>query len=719
MGIKRCGVWGILPLALALSADAVAATFDHQDSANPARAARLWLPDDVSAIRGVIVWGNAGTGDNRKEVHNPGLQAWARHHGFGVVCTKALSFESAHVVLEALRGWARESGHPELEHIPFVATGHSNGGLIALGLARVAPHRTIAFAMNKAAIYFDGLPPATLRVPALLVSGALDLQRRRDPMRRMFLTYRARGALWAWVEEQGVGHTGRQTRAMDVIEPFLDQMISARLAGRQAHEGLAALNENEGWLAQSSARSDQPLNIRPFHPKADALRRPWLPNENVALLFRALATRDKPLQLEAAVANETGSCRRGCPGAVGAPIKFTLDTFAADEHWQRFEWFDGSRELGATEAPPTVRVPWETTLDPASFGGEATRGPAPSFTTHLTAGVHGVWVKAHRKDGGIAVSNPVRVVVAGATLAGLVSAPPLEIVKPPASATVTVGGVAEFSAGVRGGPDVRFQWMRNGMPLSGEIYPTLRLANQRASADGDAFAVKVSTASAELSSQAAILHVKPFDGAVATFTDQPPSIDGLRELLWEQAPSHSLQRVIAGEPQAKNSASFRALWDHESLYVLVEAKDDQVFAGATPPWANDTAEVYLEGRNEKGSRWGGSGFQFVLPRGTAAVAEALQGHVPPGVEGVSQSTSGSAGKFVAEFRIPETALGTSMRDGSFLGFEVHVNDCASNGKRRAKLAWHATQNNVNEAPAYLGTLQLVAKNRSALAAAGP
>ncbi len=56
----------------------------------------------------------------------------------------------------------------------------------------------------------------------------------------------------------------------------------------------------------------------------------------------------------------------------------------------------------------------------------------------------------------------------------------------------------------------------------------------------------------------------------------PPTIDGLKEALWDQTPSYPFQHVILGsiDNASDLSANFRALWDEENLYLLVEITDD-------------------------------------------------------------------------------------------------------------------------------------------------
>jgi hypothetical protein len=134
--------------------------------------------------------------------------------------------------------------------------------------------------------------------------------------------------------------------------------------------------------------------------------------------------------------------------------------------------------------------------------------------------------------------------------------------------------------------------------------------------------------------------------------------------------------------------------------------DDEPYGAAEIPWENDTAEVFLDSANDKAPRWGSHGHQLVFAYGASGVVEALRARDPTGVLAAARPMLGQSSGYVVELKISELALGKSSAVGSFIGFDVQVNDCGRDGKRRRKLAWHSRKNDAFEAPAHLGTLEL-------------
>ncbi len=67
--------------------DAPATSVPTPPFATYSHATRLWIPDDVTVIRGVIVIGNGAGGDQRGQTAQLDWQALARAHGFALMGT--------------------------------------------------------------------------------------------------------------------------------------------------------------------------------------------------------------------------------------------------------------------------------------------------------------------------------------------------------------------------------------------------------------------------------------------------------------------------------------------------------------------------------------------------------------------------------------------------------------------------------------------------------
>jgi len=260
---------------------------------------RLWYPDEVATLRGVALLVPGSNGDARDAVGDEAWQAFARRHGFALLGLHVtdkpheLGFVEAYVdvsrgsgqaLLDALAAFAERSGHAELAQASWVSWGMSAGGQFNYELAVWKPERTIAFILNKGGIYYTAMaPPAAQRVPGLLFIGETDLAFRNDIIRGLFSMNRRAGALWALVEEPGVGHA--VNRSQDLAMMFFDDVIPLRLPDAADADGSAELRPLDpatGYYGYLDSWSFEPVAEaeRPRVPVA------WLPTERIAIAWQ-------------------------------------------------------------------------------------------------------------------------------------------------------------------------------------------------------------------------------------------------------------------------------------------------------------------------------------------------------------------------------------------------------------------------------------------------
>ena len=284
---------------------AVADTLDYQapPGANyDAAEFRLWFPDDAGTLRGVVLLVPGSNGDGRSMTEESVWREFAVRHDFALLGSRItdkrhdqmfiehyidVSQGSGQALLDGLAILAERSGHPELEQAPFVSWGMSAGGEFNYELAVWKPERTIAFILNKGGIYYTALAsPAARQVPGLLFIGETDLAFRNDIIKGLFAVNRRAGALWALVEEPGVGHAVNRSRDMALL--FFDEMIQARLpAAPAAVDGavdLRPIDPSTGYYGS--------LETWTFEPAADAgpprVPAAWLPTESIARAWQAV-----------------------------------------------------------------------------------------------------------------------------------------------------------------------------------------------------------------------------------------------------------------------------------------------------------------------------------------------------------------------------------------------------------------------------------------------
>jgi autotransporter-associated beta strand protein len=327
---------------------------------------RLWIPNNVTVIKGVIIIGNGALGDQRGRTAETDWQAFARAHDFALMGTSLYICQSANdvnvevpMLLADLAWYATASGHPEVTNLPFVLCGWSGGGQIAYGINTKIPERVIAYIMNKGAYYVPGALSATaLKTPSIGVGGQFDLGVGRTGIIDRFEANRPSGGLCALAIEQNTGHVEGNVDGM--FFTFFDHAIRARYpAGATPLSGpvtLLDLTESNGWLAtEPTVSSGLSGSVYPYvdYPgtKTTAC---WLMDADVATLYRGFATYNPAVTVT----------------PVGGPLfsasqviefRVSVDS-AAFPDWTSADVYDGAFKLGTVNKGGSMSVyavrPW-------------------------------------------------------------------------------------------------------------------------------------------------------------------------------------------------------------------------------------------------------------------------------------------------------------------------------------------------------------------------
>lgn len=343
--------------------------YDYRDT-QLQRAIKLWVPPGDEPVRGIIFHGNpgGGEGDTRPMALDASLQEFAARYRFGIIGVTwfrggEIYTTTARIILNVLDDWARMGKHSELAHVPLITRGSSNAGVTSYSLACYAPERMICFTPNVGPSYNPRQPSdAALGVPGLLHIGPIDpfFPLGLKDTAELFCAVRPRGALWAWDAEQGKGHEIRHIDDVDM--KFYDTCISLRLPvdadPRRGPIALRTLAETNGWLADTAtwrSRMGGCTYIAPFAQyEGDRSTAVWLPTEDIAILYRALASYDNPLEIAlrdlgpVENPNKDGALLRSVGGHVVDPGSRLVIECNADRlrDWERIEFRDGATLLG-------------------------------------------------------------------------------------------------------------------------------------------------------------------------------------------------------------------------------------------------------------------------------------------------------------------------------------------------------------------------------------
>jgi dienelactone hydrolase len=204
---------------------------------------RVWFPDGVASVRGVIVLVPGSNEDGRSQIEDRQWQALAMrqnlaligcylsdkpHPNMGVEAYANVSHGSGEALLNALNDAGKQLSHPELASAPLLLWGMSAGGEFNYEFVAWKPDRVAGFIVNKGGVYYSTLlAPEARRVPGLFFVGGKDLQTRQDVIRRLFQMNREAGSNWALIEEPTMAHEIGKSREM--AQTFFESLMAPPL----------------------------------------------------------------------------------------------------------------------------------------------------------------------------------------------------------------------------------------------------------------------------------------------------------------------------------------------------------------------------------------------------------------------------------------------------------------------------------------------------------
>jgi len=232
----------------------------------------------------------------------------------------------------------------------------------------------------------------------------------------------------------------------------------------------------------------------------------------------------------------------------------------------------------------------------------------------------------------------------------------------------------------------------NGTP--GEEYEVSVTAIDALSNESDRSATVTHQMEGELSVAAEI-------GQTAT----APSIDGSVDDAWSAATTHEFQHVLQGSVDGDSDlgGTWRASWDSDALYLLVDVTDDAAASDSSADYQDDSVEVYVDADNSKNDSYDGTNdFQFTFPRN----GDEISGQQPQSTENLEWTVADTDDGYHLEAAFPWSMLGVTPESGHVLGFDVHVNDDDDEGDRDAKISWFAEEDNAWQNPTLFANVGL-------------
>src|SRR5882724_3545076 len=272
----------------------------------------MWIPDGVKTLRGVIVHqhgaGIPAAKSGASAAYDLHWQALAKKWdcallgpSYHVLTDKTddspggaqLWFDprrgSEKTFLKSLTDFAVQSGHPEIETVPWVLWGHSGGAVWCDAMTILHPDRVAAIYLRSgSAILFRKrwgvgfpelqIPDAVYAIPYMSNPGVMERGNNvGNAALATFREYRAKGAPIGFAPDPLTGHWCGNSRYFSI--PFLDACMAMRLPEEGSKDQtLKPIDMSKAWLASLSGNEAQPA----ANFKGNLNEAIWLPNETVA-----------------------------------------------------------------------------------------------------------------------------------------------------------------------------------------------------------------------------------------------------------------------------------------------------------------------------------------------------------------------------------------------------------------------------------------------------
>ncbi|MHC4203253.1 MAG: sugar-binding protein [Planctomycetota bacterium] len=200
-----------------------------------------------------------------------------------------------------------------------------------------------------------------------------------------------------------------------------------------------------------------------------------------------------------------------------------------------------------------------------------------------------------------------------------------------------------------------------------------------------------------------------------------PDLDGYVDQEWYFSAEHLINTSQVGVPPSSDedcSGTWRALWNSEALYVLVEVRDESLTddnGGGTNKWNDDSVEIYVDGDNSKDTSPGTDDHQYTFWWGNEVWEEPTAFHNgAPSLVGVDYAIVTTDEGYLIEVKLPwMSIMGKAATPDQLIGFDVWINDDDDGGDRDSQVSWYSTDGNGWQDPSVWAVAILEASDKAA------
>lgn len=337
---------------------------------------KIWIPGDIQKLRGAIIH-LRDTSVRREDFH-----VFCRSLGFckigGMIDHGSEQDASgpANVLKTALKNLAILSNRPEIEFLPLAQIGFSNGGWMAINLAKEMPEQTICVAMTD----MPGLSHDTLNSKHVLafqktpVSQIINSEfgTTRTWVTQFNPVLRSRDYEYCLSMQWGFGHTYANSNALQF--PFIQEACKMRLPDTiDASKGPVKLKDidiSKGLLGDTKTWNSKMPYFEMFSPqKVKSSQYVWIISEKIAFIWRSFTANNPVNKVSSIWQNQV----------------YTFRVSNLSDSVDKVEYFDGNEKMGEAFLADSFKY---------------------IHVKELTPGAHGISAILNYKGGTKEVTNP-------------------------------------------------------------------------------------------------------------------------------------------------------------------------------------------------------------------------------------------------------------------------------------------------------------------------
>ncbi|MBR6310367.1 MAG: Ig-like domain-containing protein, partial [Paludibacteraceae bacterium] len=187
---------------------------------------------------------------------------------------------------------------------------------------------------------------------------------------------------------------------------------------------------------------------------------------------------------------------------------------------------------------------------------------------------------------------------------------------------------------------------------------------------------------------------------IAQIEDESPLIDNLIEDVWATTPKNAINQVLNGGGNPSNAGNWRALYDGDNLYLLVEVSDPSKQGNAG--WNGDAVEIYIDGNGNGGNNSYADADDAAIKFSFSGNSVGSTGMAYSGNKYSSFKMYDTPNGYTLEVAVPWSNIGGFPSNNRNMKVAVLVNQADAGGNRHSIVGSNASNTDVYQ---YVGNIQ--------------